>query len=147
MRVYLDSSAVLKRVLEESESAALVAAIDEHHAEGDVLVSSSLAWIEVARALRTLHSATLAKVADEVDAALSGVAEHPLVAEVVALARRVNPAVLRSLDAIHLASALLLDVSLVLTYDQRLAAACVHGGLAVAAPGDASVLPAQEDNA
>lgn len=31
------------------ESADLVAALDKHHAEGDVLVSSSLAWIEVAR--------------------------------------------------------------------------------------------------
>ncbi|MGH3811632.1 MAG: type II toxin-antitoxin system VapC family toxin [Pseudonocardiaceae bacterium] len=107
MRVYLDSSAVLKRVLVEPESADLVAGLDKHHTEGDVLVSSSLAWIEVARALRSLRGATLAEVADDVDAALSGVAEHPLVAEVVALARRVNPAVLRSLDAIHLASALL----------------------------------------
>ena len=139
MRVYLDSSAVLKRVLAEAESADLVAALDKHHAEGDVFVSSSLAWIEVARALRSLHRATLAEVADEVDAALSGVAEHPLVAEVVALARRVNPVVLRSLDAIHLASALLLDADIVLTYDQRLAAACIEGGLAVAAPGSDSV--------
>ncbi len=139
MRVYLDSSAVLKRVLAEAESADLVAVLDQHHAEGDVLVSSSLAWIEVARALRSLHHATLAEVAGEVDTALSGVAEHPLVAEVVALARRVNPAVLRSLDAIHLASALLLDAGIVLTYDQRLAAACTEGGLAVAAPGSDSV--------
>ncbi|MGH3870609.1 MAG: type II toxin-antitoxin system VapC family toxin [Pseudonocardiaceae bacterium] len=139
MRVYLDSSAVLKRVLAEAESADLVVALDKHHAEGDVLVSSSLAWIEVARALRSLRHATLPEVADDVDAALSGVAEHPLVAEVVALARRVSPAVLRSPDAIHLASALLLDVGIVLTYDQRLAAACIEGGLAVGAPGSDSV--------
>ena len=139
MRVYLDSSAVLKRVLAEAESADLVAALDKYHAEGDVFVSSSLAWIEVARALRSLHRATLAEVADEVEAALSGVAEHPLVAEVVALARRVNPVVLRSLDAIHLVSALLLDADIVLTYDQRLAEACIDGGLAVAAPGSDSV--------
>ncbi|MGH3886179.1 MAG: PIN domain-containing protein, partial [Pseudonocardiaceae bacterium] len=99
------------------------------------------AWIEVARALRSLRGATLAEVADDVDAALSGVAEHPLVAEVVALARRVNPDVLRSLDAIHLASALLLDADVVLTYDQRLTAACSDSGLAVAAPGSDSALP------
>jgi predicted nucleic acid-binding protein len=138
----LDSSAVLKRVLVEPESADLLTRLDKHHTEGDVLVSSSLAWIEVARALRSLRGATLAEVADEVDAALSGVAEHPLVAEVVALARRMNPAVLRSLDAIHLASALLLDADVVLTYDQHLAAACIDGGLAVAAPGSDSALPA-----
>lgn len=135
MRVYLDSSAVLKRVITEVESAELVETLDKHHTEGDVLVSSSLAWIEVARALRSLHRATLAEVADQVNAALSGVAEHPLVAEVVALARRVNPSVLRSLDAIHVASALLVDAAVVLTYDQRLAAACIDGGLAVATPG------------
>ncbi len=88
MRVYLDSSAVLKRVLAEVESADLVATLDKHHAEGAVLVASSLAWIEVARALR-------------------------------------------SLDAIHLASALMLDADVVPTYDQRLAAACIDGGLAV----------------
>ncbi len=140
MRLYLDSSAALKRVVAEPESAGLVARLDKHHTQGDVFVSSSLAWIEVARALRSLRGATLAEVADEVDAALSGVAEHPLVAEVVALARRVNPAVLRSLDAIHLASALLLDADVVLTYDQRLAAACIDGGLAVAAPGSDSAL-------
>lgn len=73
------------------------------------------------------------------DAALSGVAEHPLVAEVVALARRVNPAVLRSLGAIRLASALHVDASVVLTYDQRLAVACIDGGFAVSAPGSDSV--------
>ncbi len=135
MRVYLDSSAALKRVLVEPESLDLVTAVDRHHSEGDLLVSSSLAWIEVARTVRALRGATLAEVADDVDSALSGVAEHPLGAEIVALARRANPAVLRSLDAIHLASALLLDVGVVLTYDQRLAAACTENGIAVAAPG------------
>lgn len=68
------------------------------------------------------------------DGALSGVAEHPLVGEVVSLARRVNPNELRSLDAIHLAAALLLDADLVLTYDDSLAAACAANGLAVASP-------------
>lgn len=145
MRVYLDSSAVLKRVLAEPESADLVATIDKHHLEGDALVSSSLAWIEVARALRSLRHTTLAEVADDADAALSGVAEYPVGAEVVALARRLNPAVLRSLDAIHLASAVLLDAAVVLTYDQRLAAACLEAGLAVVAPGNESTLPASPD--
>ncbi len=75
------------------------------------------------------------------NAALSGVAEHSLVAEVVALARWVNPAVLRSLDAIHLVSALLLDADVVLTYDQHLAEARHEGDLTVTAPGSVSVPP------
>lgn len=71
----------------------------------------------------------------DVDAALSGVAEHPVSAEVVALARRVPPDVLLSLDALHLASALLLDADLVLTYDERLGAAFTTNGLTVGSPG------------
>ncbi|MGH3613322.1 MAG: hypothetical protein ACRDRK_12170 [Pseudonocardia sp.] len=55
--------------------------------------------------------------------------------EVVSLARRVSPDALRSLDAIHLASALLVDADLVSTYDGRLALACEENGLAVAKPG------------
>jgi hypothetical protein len=41
---------------------------------------------------------------------------------------------LRSLDAIHLATAVLFDVDVVLTYDERLAMAARHNGLAVSAP-------------
>lgn len=134
MRVYLDSSAVLKRVITERDSAALVTAIDDHYRHGDLLVSSSLAWIEVARALRNRRQRPLPAVSSDVDAALSGVAEHPIGPEVVALARRVNPNALRSLDAIHVASALLLDADFVLTYDDRLATACTRNGLAVSAP-------------
>jgi hypothetical protein len=53
---------------------------------------------------------------------------------VVSLARRIEPNVLRTLDAIHLATAVLLDVDAVLTYDERLALAARHNGLAVSAP-------------
>ena len=134
MRVYLDSSAVLKRVIAEADSAALVAAVDDHHWRGDLMVSSSLAWVEVARALRNLRQGPLTAVSSDVDAALSGVTEHPIGPEVVALARRVSPDVLRSLDALHIASALLLDADLVLTYDRRLATACTDNGLQVSAP-------------
>lgn len=134
MRVYLDSSAVIKRVIGEAESSALVEAIDGYVHDGALLVSSALAWIEVERALRTRRRGTSGAVAADVDAALSGVAEHMLSTEVVSLARRVSPDVLRSPDAIHLASALLLDADLVVTYDDRLATACAENGLAVARP-------------
>ena len=40
------------------------------------------------------------------------------------------------MDAIHLASAILLDVDLVITYDQRLAAAARHHGMKVSSPAD-----------
>jgi predicted nucleic acid-binding protein len=62
------------------------------------------------------------------------VAEHPMSPEVISLARRVNPDVLRPLDAIHLTSALLVDADLVITYDVRLGEACEENGFAVATP-------------
>ncbi len=135
MRIYLDSSAVIKRVVIEAESHDLISAIDRSYADGDVLISSSLAWIEVTRALHTRAVSAFAVATVHADAALSGVAEHPISREVVSLARRVQPPVLRSLDAIHLASALLLDADQIMTYDDRLAAACVDNGLVVASPG------------
>lgn len=135
MRVYLDSSAIIKRVVAEPQSDALVSAVDRHHTQGDLLVSSSLAWVEVARALRRRVGAGFVDIAADVESALSGVAEHPVAAEVVSLARRVRPHVLCSLDAVHLASALLVDADLLLTYDDRLAVACVDNGLAVTSPG------------
>ncbi|MHA6617675.1 type II toxin-antitoxin system VapC family toxin [Pseudonocardia sp. DLS-67] len=134
MRVYVDSSALIKRVVADRESAALVEALDTHHGGGDLLLSSSLAWIEVSRALRNRHHHRLARVTADVEAALSGVAEHPMAPEVVSLARRVNPDALRSLDAIHVASALLVDADLVIAYDVRLLAACEENGLATATP-------------
>ncbi|MEC3981854.1 type II toxin-antitoxin system VapC family toxin [Amycolatopsis sp. H20-H5] len=135
MRVYLDSSAIIKRVIEEAESGELVDELDRHNAAHALLVSSSLAWIEVARALRGRLDLCYGNVVDMLDDAMSGVAEHTMGVEVVSLSRRLNPHAVRSLDAIHLASALLLDVDLLLTYDDRLADAGRGNGLRVAAPG------------
>src|SRR5437588_107580 len=123
MRVYLDSSALIKRVVIESWSDELVDTIDLHHQQESPLISSSLAWIEVARALRNRADVGFTDVADAADNALAGVLEEPILPETVGLARRVSPNLLRSLDAIHLASALIVDADLVLTYDDRLAEA------------------------
>lgn len=134
MRVYVDSSALIKRVVAETSSEALAEALDEHHRADDLMVSSSLAWVEVSRALRARADGGLASVAEDVDAALSGIAEQVVSDHVIALARRLNPHRMRSLDAMHLASALLIDADEMLTYDNRLADACVENGLAVTSP-------------
>jgi predicted nucleic acid-binding protein len=63
-------------------------------------------------------------------------AERPITADVVSLARRINPESLRSLDAIHLATAVLVDADLIVTYDGRLDAAARYNGLAVAKPSN-----------
>lgn len=135
MRVYLDSSALLKRVIEEPESKQLRVALLDYVDEHAVLLSSRLAAIEVSRAIRMRFDTGYASAADFVDDAMSGVAEHPIVDEVVSLSERLNPNRLRSLDAIHVASAMLLDVDLLITYDDRMADAGQLNGLRCAAPG------------
>lgn len=134
MRIYFDSSALIKRVVAEAESDALVEFLDDHYHEGDLLASSSLAWVEVsqvvlARAKRPSDAAEL------IDGAMSGIDERAVTGEVVSVARRIEPLILRTLDALHLATAVLTDADLVVTYDDRLADACRRNALAVAAPG------------
>ncbi|MDQ6898458.1 MAG: type II toxin-antitoxin system VapC family toxin [Candidatus Dormibacteraeota bacterium] len=133
MRLYIDSSAILKRIFEEAESRAFADEVEGWLRDGGSLFASSLAWVEVSRALLTRGRAA----GDEqlVEDAFDDVYEHYISPEVVSLARRVNPTQLRSLDAIHLASALLLDVDAIVTYDDRLAAACGGNNLTAAAPG------------
>jgi hypothetical protein len=76
------------------------------------------------------HEAVNAAIED----ALSGIAERPIAADVVSLARRTGPNLLRSLDAIHLATAILVDADVVITYDDRLAEAARRNDVTVLAP-------------
>ena len=138
MRVYFDSSALIKRSVQEAESDAVEAAFDRYVAQDAVIISSSLAWVEVSRALRTrLESGSYGEgeIHDAVEGALAGVAERLITGEVIGLARRVAPPLLRSLDAIHLATAIVLDVDEVVVYDDRLIDACRSNGLTTAVPG------------
>jgi uncharacterized protein len=135
VRIYVDSSALLKRVFSEQESEPLASALRAHVAEGSVLVSSSLAWVEVSRALRSYPgSSGPVELGVLADTALSGILEKPMTGEVIALARRLTPPELRTLDAIHLASALLIDADLLVAYDQRLLDATTTHGISVSSP-------------
>jgi len=125
---YCDSSALLKLVVAEPETAALEDAISTWH-----LVTSELSVAELARAARRrgvpgLEAARQALVRTDIMA---------LDSEVLWMAAEIEPALLRTLDAIHLASALLLegDCEGVITYDARMAEAARASGLAVFAPG------------
>ena len=138
MRVYFDSSALIKRSVQEAESDAVEAAFDRYVSEDAVIISSSLAWVEVSRALRTrLDSGSYGEdeIHDAVEGALAGVAERLITGEVIGLARRVAPPLLRTLDAIHIATAIVLDVDEVVVYDDRLIDACRSNGLTTAVPG------------
>ena len=131
MRVcYLDASALVKLVTPEAETNALRAALDTY----DARVTSRLAIVEVARALLRRGVASAAFV-DAVAEAFTGLAIMELDAATAESAARIGPSTLRSLDAIHLASALALgELEGLVTYDSRLADAARAAGLEVVAP-------------
>jgi uncharacterized protein len=135
MLIYLDSSAMIKRSIREAESATLVDAMQAALADRHVFVSSTLAWVEVSRALRTrLDPTPPAEIIALTKVALSGVGEAPITAQVASVARRIGPPTLRTLDAIHLATATIHDVDEVWAYDSRLLDAAEGLGLATASP-------------
>jgi predicted nucleic acid-binding protein len=125
--VYLDSSALVKLAVHEPESDALRRALRGR----TELVASALARTEVTRALLPFGDDALdrgAEVLDRVE--LVRVNDR-----VLALAGRFAPPTLRSLDAIHLATAkLLARVKLFVTYDERLAQAARAMKLKISAP-------------
>jgi predicted nucleic acid-binding protein len=129
--IYLDSSALLKLLYEEHESAALDEWLSAR--SGIPVVSSELAKVEVVRACRRVNADAL----PEVRALFAALDLIPLTSDVLAEAADVGEPLLRSLDAIHLASALSIraDLSAFVAYDQRLGDAAAVAGLAFVRPG------------
>jgi predicted nucleic acid-binding protein len=128
---YLDASALVKLATPEAETDALRAELGTY----DARVTSRLATVEVARALRRRGAAS-AGLGDAVAEAFTGLAIVELDEAIAEPAGRIDPPNLRSLDAIHLASALALgsELGAVVTYDTRLAEAARAAGLEVIAP-------------
>jgi len=136
VRVYFDSSALLKRVLDEPEAEAFDDSVDRFVEQGAALLASSLAWVEVSRAIRQrLEAEAPRRIIDLIEVALSGVEEFPISEQVIDIAQRMRPASIRSLDAIHLASASLLGADLVCAYDERMLASAEELGFRTASPG------------
>jgi len=129
--IYLDSSAILKLVRAEAESAAL----------GDWLagrsktrvLTSELGRVEVLRAARRVGEAVVA----EAHTVIGDIDLIPLDRRVQDLACEFGTPMLRTLDALHLASALLVREELTdfVAYDRRLSAVAEAAGLPVATPG------------
>jgi predicted nucleic acid-binding protein len=134
MNVYVHSSALIKRVVVEKETADLLSFLDEHYQRGDLLATSSLGLAEVSRAVM---GSTTSEIADDdlLDEAMSGIDERLMTADVFSVARRLDSGIRRTIDVLHLASAILIDADVVVTYDDRLAAACHNNFMAVASPG------------
>lgn len=106
----------------------------EEMAEWDGYVSSALLGVEAIRACRR-HPSGYTSDAREW---LLDVALIPLDDAILDEATSLDPPPLRSLDALHLATALSVrdDIGAFFTYDQHLAEAAEHHGLPVTSPGD-----------
>lgn len=130
---YLDASAIVKLATPEAETQALRA----HLAQHQHLITSRLATIEVPRALKRRGPESEASAAEPMREVLEHLQIVELDAAIALTAAAVAPATLRSLDAIHLASALAIgdELTEVVTYDLRLAAAARSAGLEVRSPG------------
>ena len=125
-RAYFDSSAIVKLTRDEPESMALIDYLEEASVEAS---TSVLAEVEVLRNLRKLPL--------ESDQALTGFYMLAIDDEVRRGAVSIGRDSLRSLDAIHIATALAVgdrDLQFV-TYDERQADAARKAGLKVVQPG------------
>lgn len=124
---YLDTSAFLKLLVAEVHSAPLKRFVRTHE-----LWSSTLLAVEAHRA-----APRLAINAEVLVRALKAITMVVPSEATYSSAQSVGIPELRSLDAMHLASALELagDLAGVLTYDRRLAAGCAHEKVPVSTPG------------
>jgi len=126
---YIDTSALVKLVAAEAETEALRSWIG---IEGSDLVSCDLARAELLRAVRRAapDRVVLAR------AVLDSITLISVAASTFDAAGRLDPAILRTLDAVHIAAALELgdDLAGIVTYDNRLAGAARANGIAVVAP-------------
>lgn len=128
--IYLDSSALVKLVLTEPETQALTRWLAER--ADRPMVSSVIHRTEVPRAVWRADPASFPRSYRQV----RGVERVALTPEVLDTAAALAPPSLRSLDAIHLASALSIrrDLDSFVAYDKRLLDAATSAGLPTASP-------------
>lgn len=126
---YLDTSALVKLVVQETETPAMRAWLTS----GIEPVSCDLTRTELMRAVRRVNPDT----AQLARAVLDGLTLTTVTTATFEAAARLLPDALRTLDAVHLAAALALgdDLDAMVTYDDRLAGAASLHGVSVLAPG------------
>jgi uncharacterized protein len=135
MVIYLDSVAIVKLVHREAESGALERWLAER--PGQTRITSALSEVEIPRAILRIAPASHPRIS----AVLGAIGRFEVDAAVRGVAASYTDKTLRSLGAIHLATAQVLTAELgdstvtFVTYDKRLLAAAGTAGLAVASPG------------
>ena len=128
--IYLDSSALVKLIVTEPESRALVRWLAER---ADLaMVSSAIHRTEVPRAVWRADPSGLPRSLRQV----RGVEKVAVTTAILDSASAIPPQSLPSMDAIHLASALSIrrDITAFVAYDKRLLDAAAQAGLATACP-------------
>jgi predicted nucleic acid-binding protein len=132
MAWYVDTSAFMKLAVGEARSAEMRGWADAEEERSGALWSSDLLRTEALRAARRVSGEALEATRDRLDR----MALITMTTDVFQRAGELDPAVLRSLDALHLAAALSLgdDLEGVVTYDERMAAATRTLGLRTLAP-------------
>lgn len=135
MRLYLDSSAIVKLVQREAESDALRQFLRRHRVDG--LMTSSISRVEVVRAVLPGGVTAIGQARRQ----LARMDQVTLTGQILDRAATLTPVttaglLLRSLDAIHLACAEVAGAELraVVTYDHRMAGAAANLGLVVESP-------------
>lgn len=128
--IYIDTSALVKLLFEEPESSALSNWLTRKNEIPKV--SSDLSTVELLRTCQRINESLV----DDARRLLNGVDLVPVDHVIVEQAASLSPRELRSLDAIHLASALSLngDLTDFVAYDLRLCSAATMAGLPVVSP-------------
>jgi predicted nucleic acid-binding protein len=125
---YADSSALVKLVIEEPESDAL----ERHLRDCPAVATSRIALVEVGRATALANPSS--EVREETALLLDSCILIDVTDALLRAAARLASRSVRTLDALHLASALRVEADELVAYDQRLLAAATARGLSVDSP-------------
>ncbi|MHA7246366.1 type II toxin-antitoxin system VapC family toxin [Arthrobacter tecti] len=124
----MDTSALVKMIVTEAESAKLLTYLGSRD---ERLATSQIGAVELARSSRRRDSSAASRSKE----LLASIEIAPLTLEISRKAAELEPFSLRTLDAIHVATADELRAALVISYNQRMIEACAANGLEVAFPG------------
>lgn len=129
MITYVDTSAALKLVIEERESAAVAEYLSAEASRGSRLVASMLLYTEMhcAARRRGLPHGLVVTILNGIN--LVDVTRSDL------MYAAAMPGRLRSADAVHLATAIRLEADVLVAYDGELLAAAEDAGVNVLSPG------------
>lgn len=129
--IYFDTSALVKLIFEEAESAALAEWVT---LRPDVpkITSDLSTTVELLRTCRRVDASAVG----DANVLLGGIDLLPVDRAIVEHAAALGPTELRSLEAIHLASALSVkaDLTALVAYDIRLGSAATDSGIDVVSP-------------